>query len=85
MALNFQELLDEFGIYLLSFDRAGYGESDPNPKMSMKSVAEDVEELADKIALGPKFYLMGFSMGGTYIWSCLKFIPHRYDSMFLIV
>lgn len=71
------ELLDEFGIYMLSFDRAGYGESDPNPKMSVKSIAEDVEELADKMALGPKFYLMGFSMGGAYIWSCLKFMPHR--------
>ena len=27
-----QELVDELGVYLLSFDRAGYGESDPNPK-----------------------------------------------------
>ncbi|KAL0928866.1 hypothetical protein M5K25_000793 [Dendrobium thyrsiflorum] len=72
-----REILDEFGIYLLSFDRAGYGESDPNPKMSVKSIAEDVEELANKMTLGSKFYLMGFSMGGAYIWSCLKYIPHR--------
>lgn len=72
-----QETLDEFGIYLLSFDKAGYGESDPNPKMSVKSIAEDVEELADKMSLGPKVYVMGFSMGGAYVWSCLKFIPHR--------
>ncbi|KAK8959954.1 hypothetical protein KSP40_PGU001893 [Platanthera guangdongensis] len=72
-----QEVVDEYSIYLLSFDRAGYGESDPNPKMSVKSIAEDVEELADKMELGPKFYLMGFSMGGAYVWGSLKYIPHR--------
>ncbi|KAK9279193.1 hypothetical protein L1049_012871 [Liquidambar formosana] len=29
-----QELIGELGIYFLSFDRAGYGESDPNTKRS---------------------------------------------------
>ncbi|WOL00840.1 hypothetical protein Cni_G09553 [Canna indica] len=70
-------LAEELGIYILSFDRAGYGESDPNPKMTEKSIALDVEELADQLELGPKFYIIGFSLGGAFSWPCLKYIPHR--------
>ncbi|XP_043700567.1 uncharacterized protein LOC122651296 [Telopea speciosissima] len=71
------ELTEELGIYLLSFDRAGYGESDPNPKRTVKSTALDIEELADQLRLGSKFYVIGISMGGQVVWTCLKYIPHR--------
>uniref|UniRef100_A0A0E0DDU9 AB hydrolase-1 domain-containing protein n=1 Tax=Oryza meridionalis TaxID=40149 RepID=A0A0E0DDU9_9ORYZ len=71
------ELAQELGIYQLSFDRPGYAESDPNPASTEKSIALDIEELADNLQLGPKFYLMGFSMGGEIMWSCLKHISHR--------
>ena len=63
----------------MSFDRPGYGESDPNPKRTVKGMALDIEELADQLGLGSKFYVIGFSMGGQVIWSCLKYIPHRYS------
>ncbi|XP_020581550.1 uncharacterized protein LOC110025425 [Phalaenopsis equestris] len=72
-----QELMEELGIYLLSFDRAGYGESDPDPKKTVKSTALDIEELADQIGLGSQFHVMGFSIGGEIAWTCLKYIPHR--------
>jgi pimeloyl-ACP methyl ester carboxylesterase len=72
-----QEVAQELGIYLLSFDRPGYGESDPDPARSEKSIALDIEQLADNLELGPKFHLIGFSMGGEIMWSCLKYIPHR--------
>lgn len=72
-----QELAQELGIYQLSFDRPGYAESDPNLASTEKSIALDIEELADNLQLGPKFYLMGFSMGGEIMWSCLKHISHR--------
>ncbi|KAL6899151.1 hypothetical protein ACP4OV_005809 [Aristida adscensionis] len=71
------ELAQELGIYLLSFDRPGYGESDPHPGRTEKSIAFDIEGLADGLDLGPKFHLIGFSMGGEMMWSCLKYIPHR--------
>ncbi|GKV38951.1 hypothetical protein SLEP1_g46798 [Rubroshorea leprosula] len=71
------ELFNELGIYIVSFDRPGYGESDPNPKRTVKSMALDIEELADQLGLGSKFYVIGFSMGGQVVWSCLKYIPHR--------
>ncbi|XP_010535681.1 PREDICTED: uncharacterized protein LOC104810915 [Tarenaya hassleriana] len=72
-----QELVEELGIYFLVYDRAGYGDSDPNPKRSLKSEAFDVQELADQLQIGSKFYLIGISMGSYTVWSCLKHIPRR--------
>jgi pimeloyl-ACP methyl ester carboxylesterase len=72
-----QELAQELGVYMLSFDRPGYAESDPHPARTEESIALDIAELADNLQLGRKFYLAGFSMGGEIMWSCLKYIPHR--------
>lgn len=72
-----RELVDEIGVYLVSIDRPGYGESDPHPERTPKSLALDIEELADQLGLGSKFYVIGYSMGGQVIWGCLKYIPHR--------
>ena len=72
-----QELVEELGIYLLAYDRAGYGKSDPNPKRHVKSEALDIEELVDQLGLGQKFYVLGASMGGYSVWGCLQYIPHR--------
>ena len=33
----------ELGVYMVGFDRAGYGESDPNPARSVRSVALTVQ------------------------------------------
>ncbi|XLR04319.1 hypothetical protein HN51_059185 [Arachis hypogaea] len=57
-----QELINELGIYLLQYDQAGYGESDPNPKRSLKSEALDIQELADQLELGPQFYVRELSI-----------------------
>lgn len=73
-----QEVIEDLGVYIVSFDRPGYGESDPNPERTEKTMAYDIEELADQLGLGPKFYVIGLSMGGQSVWSCLKYIPHRY-------
>ncbi|XP_076960867.1 uncharacterized protein LOC143637339 [Bidens hawaiensis] len=80
-----QKLMDELGIYLVQFDRAGYGESDPFPKRSLKSEASDVQELADQLQLGSKFYLIGVSVGSYPTWSCVKDIPHRLAGVALVV
>ncbi|CAA0385041.1 unnamed protein product [Arabidopsis thaliana] len=70
-------LVEELRIYIVSFDRPGYGESDPNLNGSPRSIALDIEELADGLGLGPQFYLFGYSMGGEITWACLNYIPHR--------
>ncbi|KAA8549860.1 hypothetical protein F0562_001544 [Nyssa sinensis] len=80
-----QELIEELQIYFLSFDRAGYGESDPNPKRTVKSEAFDIQELADKLQIGSRFHVIGVSMGAYAIWSCLKYIPHRLSGAALVV
>ncbi|KAF5750502.1 exostosin family protein [Tripterygium wilfordii] len=77
-------LTEELGIYVVSFDRPGYGESDPHPKRTVKSLALDIEELADQLGLGSKFYVIGYSMGGEMTWGCLKYIPHRLAGVTLL-
>ncbi|KAI8524329.1 hypothetical protein RHMOL_Rhmol13G0142100 [Rhododendron molle] len=74
-----QEIMDELGVHLVLFDRAGYGESDPNPKRSLESEAADIQELADKLELGSKFYVIGVSLGNYPTWSCLTQLPHRQE------
>lgn len=80
-----QELIEEQRIYILFFDRAGYGESDPYPLRSVKSEAYDIQELADKLQIGEKFYVIGLSMGAYPIYSCLKYIPNRLAGAALVV
>ncbi|XP_020111612.1 uncharacterized protein LOC109726442 [Ananas comosus] len=80
-----QKLVEDLGIYFLQFDRPGYGESDPNPKRSVRSDAMDIEELADQLEIGSKFYVMGVSMGGHPVWGCLNYIPHRLAGAALVV
>ena len=74
-----QDVAEVLGVYIVSFDRPGYGESDPHPNKTVKSLALDIEELTDKLGLGSKFYVIGFSLGGQVVWRCLMYIPHRYD------
>ncbi|XXG65020.1 hypothetical protein AAC387_Pa05g2826 [Persea americana] len=79
-----RKLVEELGIYFLTYDRAGYGESDPDPKRSVKSEAFDIQELADQLELGARFYVIGISMGSYAAWSCLKHIPHRLKGVALV-
>ncbi|KAG9144312.1 hypothetical protein Leryth_019412 [Lithospermum erythrorhizon] len=40
-----QGLFAEFQVYIVGFDRPGYGESDPDSRRTVKSTILDVEEL----------------------------------------
>ncbi|XP_031264416.1 uncharacterized protein LOC116122749 isoform X2 [Pistacia vera] len=80
-----QELIEELKIYILFFDRPGYGESDPDPSRSVKSEANDIQELADKLEIGSRFYVIGISMGAYPVYGCLKYIPHRLSGASLVV
>ncbi|XP_042041334.1 uncharacterized protein LOC121786774 [Salvia splendens] len=78
------DFVESGGIYIVSFNRPGYGESDPNPAQTLRSISSDIEELADQLGLGSKFYVAGFSLGGQIVWTCLKHIPHRLAGAALI-
>lgn len=82
---SLQGLLEELRIYMVGYDRAGFGESDPNPNRSLRSEASDITELADALELGPRFYLVGFSLGGHAVWASIKYIPGRYLSFCSLV
>ncbi|XP_010416279.1 PREDICTED: uncharacterized protein LOC104702154 [Camelina sativa] len=79
-----QNLVEELGIYMVSFDRPGYCQSDPDPNRTPQSLVLDIEELADQLSLGSKFYVLGYSMGGQAAWGCLKYIPHRLAGVTLV-
>ncbi|MFS7960121.1 putative alpha/beta hydrolase-1 [Helianthus anomalus] len=78
------ELFEEHKIYMVTFDRPGYGESDPDPNRTIRSTALDIEDLADRLELGSKFYVIGYSMGQQGAWGSLKYIPHRLAGVALI-
>nr|VDC73418.1 unnamed protein product [Brassica rapa] len=80
-----QEMIDEFEIYFLFFDRAGYGESDAHPSRTVKTDTYDIEELAEKLQIGPKFHVLGMSLGAYPVYGCLKYIPHRLSGATLVV
>ncbi|KAK3443793.1 hypothetical protein EUGRSUZ_B03866 [Eucalyptus grandis] len=80
-----QELIEELKIYFLFYDRAGYGDSDPNPSRTVKNEASDIEELADRLQIGSRFYVIGVSMGAYPAWGCLRYIPHRLSGISLVV
>lgn len=70
-------MVAELGIHIVTFDRAGYGQSDPNPKRSIKSEAQDVEDLADGLSFGPTFFVIATSIGGYTGWGLIRYIPER--------
>ncbi|KAK9726998.1 hypothetical protein RND81_05G251100 [Saponaria officinalis] len=80
-----QEFIENHGLYIVTFDRPGYGESDPNPKRTVKSDTFDVQELADHLTLGSKFYVVGVSLGNYISWGFLKYLPHRLAGAALVV
>ncbi|KAG0561777.1 hypothetical protein M758_9G106100 [Ceratodon purpureus] len=76
-----QEVTEEDGVCMISFDRAGYGQSDANPNRSIKSEADDVVDLADGLGLGRRFYVTTVSIGGYTGWGLLKYHPDRLAGM----
>lgn len=61
------EVLD--GIRLITFDRPGYGLSDPMRRPKMTAVAEDVGVLATACGVD-RFGVVGFSGGAPYALAC---------------
>lgn len=60
------ESLAKLGVRLVTFDRPGYGRSEPVPGRTLLDVAGDVERLADHLGLG-RFALSGMSGGAPFV------------------
>jgi pimeloyl-ACP methyl ester carboxylesterase len=71
------------GVRVISPDRPGYGDSDPDPQRTLLKWAEDILGLADQLALHA-FDLIGVSGGGPYALACLARIPERVRACALV-
>jgi pimeloyl-ACP methyl ester carboxylesterase len=58
------DLATELGVRVVSFDRPGYGGSDPSP-FGLKRIAKDAEEIADLLGL-ERVAAFGWSGGGPF-------------------
>ncbi|KAL3693365.1 hypothetical protein R1sor_007016 [Riccia sorocarpa] len=72
-----QTLLEEYKVRLISYDRPGYGQSDPHPGRNYNTSAYDIVEIADALNLGEKFWVVGFGGGGPHVWAAINYLPER--------
>jgi pimeloyl-ACP methyl ester carboxylesterase len=70
-----QELTDR-RVWLISFDRPGYGRSDRLDSRTVADVARDVEAIADDFGL-ERFAVLGRSGGGPHALACAALLPER--------
>jgi pimeloyl-ACP methyl ester carboxylesterase len=64
------------GLRWVSYDRPGYGGSDPNPGRDIASAAADVAAIADALGIG-RFTVLGHSGGGPHALACAALLPDR--------
>jgi len=70
------ETASRLGIRWVSFDRPGYGGSDPLPERDVASAATCVSTIADALGI-ERFAVMGHSGGGSHALACGALLPDR--------
>ena len=71
------------GVRLITVDRPGIGRSDPKPGRTLLDWADDIEQLAEALAIS-RFAVMGHSAGGAYALACTYRLPRRVGCAALI-
>jgi pimeloyl-ACP methyl ester carboxylesterase len=69
-------LTASLGVRLVTVDRAGIGQSDPDSAKTLLSSAEDLRAVADELEL-ERFAVLGHSGGGPYAFACARTLPER--------
>jgi pimeloyl-ACP methyl ester carboxylesterase len=64
------------GLRWVSYDRPGYGGSDPHDGRTIASAAADVAAIADALGIG-RFAVLGHSGGGPHALACAAALPER--------
>jgi pimeloyl-ACP methyl ester carboxylesterase len=69
-------LLYKLGIWLISYDRPGYGESSRQSGRKVTNAATDVIDIADHLGVG-EFSVVGRSGGGPHALACAALIEEK--------
>jgi pimeloyl-ACP methyl ester carboxylesterase len=64
------------GLGWVSYDRPGYGGSDPHDGRAVASAAADVAAIADELGIA-RFVVLGHSGGGPHALACAALLPER--------
>jgi pimeloyl-ACP methyl ester carboxylesterase len=79
-----EAMLAELGVRVVSYDRPGYGESDPHPGRRVVDAAADVAAVADALGIG-RFSVVGTSGGGPHALACSARLADRIDRVGVVV
>lgn len=71
------------GVRVVAPDRAGFGASDPHPRLGFVDYARDVAALVDGLGLG-RVTVAGLSGGGGYALACAASMPERCSAVLLL-
>ena len=69
-------ILYRLGIHLISYDRPGYGCSDPQPGRTVADTADDIAAIADALDVD-RFGIVGRSGGAPHALSCAAVLGER--------
>lgn len=72
----FVQAASQRGLRMVSFSRAGYGDSTRNPGRSIAHVIADVAVVLDQLG-ADRFYTLGWSGGGPHALACAALLPER--------
>ena len=72
------------GVRVVTYDRPGYGGSDPQPGRIVASAAPDIEDLAKELGIG-RFAVMGVSGGGPHALACGALLAERVTRVVTLV
>jgi pimeloyl-ACP methyl ester carboxylesterase len=71
-------VLYRLNIWLISYDRPGYGLSDRQRQRTVADAAADVEQIADALGV-ERFSVVGRSGGGPHALACAALLRHRVE------
>ncbi len=71
-------VLYRLGIHLITYDRPGYGGSDPQPGRAVAGAAGDVAAIADFLGID-RFAVVGRSGGGPHALACAAVLTDRVE------
>ena len=77
-------ILYRLGVRLISYDRPGYGGSDPHPGRTVADAAYDIEVIAKDFGLD-SFGVVGRSGGGPHALACAALLPDWVQSAAVLV